>query len=126
MSVVYFIVILIGIITVHEFGHFIFARIFGVDVLEFAIGFGPKLYERRGKKTSFRINVVPVGGYVKLAGEDPTEEQKEGIVGLYSKPAWQRLLIFFAGPLFFCACWLYALCNHSRLLGRALCLNCTC
>ncbi|HOJ87391.1 MAG TPA: site-2 protease family protein [Pseudothermotoga sp.] len=100
MSVVYFIVILIGIITVHEFGHFIFARIFGVDVLEFAIGFGPKLYERRGKKTSFRINVVPVGGYVKLAGEDPTEEQKEGIVGLYSKPAWQRLLIFFAGPLF--------------------------
>ncbi len=100
MSVIYFIIILIGIISVHEFGHFIFARIFGVDVLEFAIGFGPKLYEKRGRKTSFRVNAIPIGGYVKLAGEDPTEEQKEGIVGLYSKPAWQRLLIFFAGPLF--------------------------
>lgn len=100
MSIVYFIIILIGIISVHEFGHFIFARIFGVDVLEFAIGFGPKLYEKKGKKTAFRVNAIPIGGYVKLAGEDPTEEQTEGMVGLYTKPAWQRLLIFFAGPLF--------------------------
>lgn len=100
MSIVYFIIILIGIISVHEFGHFIFARIFGVDVLEFAIGFGPRLYEKKGKKTAFRVNAIPIGGYVKLAGEDPTEEQTEGIVGLYTKPAWQRLLIFFAGPLF--------------------------
>ncbi|WP_041081781.1 M50 family metallopeptidase [Thermotoga profunda] len=100
MSIVYFIIILVGIISVHEFGHFIFARIFGVDVLEFAIGFGPKLYEKKGKKTTFRVNAIPIGGYVKLAGEDPTEEQKEGVIGLYSKPAWQRLLIFFAGPLF--------------------------
>ncbi len=100
MSIVYFIIILIGIISVHEFGHFIFARIFGVDVLEFAIGFGPKLYEKKGKKTAFRVNAIPIGGYVKLAGEDPAEEQTEGMVGLYTKPAWQRLLIFFAGPLF--------------------------
>lgn len=100
MSIVYFIIILIGIISVHEFGHFVFAKIFGVDVLEFAIGFGPRLYEKKGKKTTFRVNVIPIGGYVKLAGEDPTEEQKEGVVGLYSKPAWQRLLIFFAGPFF--------------------------
>jgi len=100
MSVVYFLVILVGIISVHELGHFAFARLFGVDVLEFALGFGPKLYEKKGKKTSFRVNLIPIGGYVKLAGEDPTEEQKEGLIGLYSKPAWQRLLIFFAGPLF--------------------------
>ncbi len=100
MSVVYFLVILIGIISVHELGHFVFARLFGVDVLEFALGFGPKLYEKKGKKTSFRVNLIPIGGYVKLAGEDPTEEQREGLIGLYSKPAWQRLLIFFAGPLF--------------------------
>jgi len=50
MFVIYFLLILVGIITVHELGHFIFAKIFGVDVLEFAIGFGPKLYEKKGKK----------------------------------------------------------------------------
>ncbi|HBT26775.1 MAG TPA: peptidase M50 [Pseudothermotoga sp.] len=100
MFVIYFLLILVGIITVHELGHFIFAKIFGVDVLEFAIGFGPKLYEKKGKKTAFRINLFPIGGYVRLAGEDPMEETQEGIVGLYSKSAWQRLLIFFSGPLF--------------------------
>lgn len=50
MFVIYFLLILVGIITVHELGHFIFAKIFGVDVLEFAIGFGPKLYEKKARK----------------------------------------------------------------------------
>ncbi len=100
MSVIYFLLILMAVITVHELGHFAFARIFGVDVLEFAIGFGPKIFERKGRKTSFRINVFPIGGYVKLAGENLGEQYSEDIVPLTSKPAWQRLLIFAAGPMF--------------------------
>ncbi|AEH51159.1 M50 family metallopeptidase [Pseudothermotoga thermarum] len=100
MSVVYFLLILMAVITVHELGHFVFARMFGVDVLEFAIGFGPKIYEKKGKRTNFRINVFPIGGYVRLAGEDVSENYTEGVVPITSKPAWQRLLIFASGPIF--------------------------
>lgn len=85
------------VVIVHEFGHFLFAKIFGVDVLEFAIGFGPILYKKKFGKTLLRINLIPLGGYVRLKGEQLDEE---GENALYSKPAWQRLLIAFAGPLF--------------------------
>lgn len=100
MSVIYFIVIFMAVVVVHELGHFAFAKLFKVDVHEFAIGFGPKIYQKRFKTFNFRINIFPLGGYVKLAGEDPTEELVGRTRGLYSKPAWQRLLIFLAGPVF--------------------------
>jgi len=57
-----------GVISIHEVGHYVFAKLFKVRVLEFALGFGPKIYERKGKETSFRVNVFPIGGYVRLAG----------------------------------------------------------
>ncbi|MDK2923835.1 MAG: regulator of sigma protease [Pseudothermotoga sp.] len=98
MAVVYFLIVFMAVVVVHELGHFVFAKLFRVDVHEFAIGFGPKIYQKKFRKTLFRINVFPLGGYVKLAGEDPTEAQSPQ--SLYSKPAWQRLLIFLAGPLF--------------------------
>lgn len=99
MAVVYFLIVFMAIVIVHELGHFTLAKLFKVDVLEFAIGYGPKIYHKKFKKTLFRINIFPLGGYVKLAGEDPTEAM-EGAQTLYSKPAWQRLLIFLAGPAF--------------------------
>lgn len=99
MAVVYFLIIFMAVVVVHELGHFAFARFFKVDVLEFAIGYGPKIYQKKFKRTTFRINVFPLGGYVRLAGEDPTEATGEA-GSLYSKPAWQRLLIFLAGPVF--------------------------
>jgi len=92
-----FIAVFMFVVIVHEFGHFLFAKIFGVDVLEFAIGFGPVIYKRKIGKTLLRINIIPFGGYVRLKGEQLDEE---GESSLYSKPAWQRLLISFAGPLF--------------------------
>lgn len=101
MSFIYFLLILMGVISIHEVGHYVFAKLFKVRVLEFALGFGPKIYERKGKETSFRVNVFPIGGYVRLAGEDLSEARDTSDEhSLYSKPAWQRLLISLAGPFF--------------------------
>lgn len=102
LTLIYFFLILTAIVVVHEFGHYLFARIFGVRALEFAVGFGPRIFSKKGKKTEFRINVLPLGGYVKLAGETP-EELSEEIPEdelFFNKPSWQRFLIAFAGPLF--------------------------
>ncbi len=101
MTVVVFILVFVGIVVVHEFGHYLFARMFGVQVLEFAIGFGPAIYKKKGRETTFRVNIFPLGGYVRLAGENPYDEGDwEDGKGFYDKPAWQRFFISFAGPLF--------------------------
>lgn len=102
-SIIYFILILIGIVLVHEFGHFVFAKLFKVYVLEFAFGFGPCLFSIKGKETKYRFNAIPLGGYVKMAGEDPSVERMEGVPKekmLYSKAPWKRLIIVAAGPVF--------------------------
>ncbi|QTA38252.1 site-2 protease family protein [Thermosipho ferrireducens] len=97
LNFVAFIIVFMVVVIVHELGHFIFAKLFSVKVLEFAIGFGSAIWKKKIKGTLLRINIVPFGGYVRLKGEDITEEGEDS---LYSKPAWQRLLIAFAGPLF--------------------------
>lgn len=101
LTLIYFIIVLGLIVLVHEFGHFIFAKMFGVYVYEFSIGMGPKLFgtkEKKGK-TTYNIRALPIGGFVQLAGEDATEEDKEIPKGshLYEKPIWQRFLIMFFG-----------------------------
>ncbi|ODN31135.1 site-2 protease family protein [Fervidobacterium thailandense] len=98
VNVVAFILVFMFIVVVHELGHFLFARIFGVTVKEFAIGFGPHIYRRRGKRTDFRINIFPLGGYVRLKGEEPGEAEEPD--ALYGVAAWKRFLIVLAGPLF--------------------------
>ena len=70
INLLLFIVILGVIVFVHEFGHFIFAKITGVYVYEFAIGMGPKLWSKQGKETEYSIRAVPIGGFCQLAGED--------------------------------------------------------
>jgi len=102
LFILYFILIFTGIVSVHELGHYLFAKLFKVKVLEFAFGFGPKVQAIKGKETVFRFNLIPFGGYVKLLGEEETEEVGEEDIGrrYYDKPAFQRLLISFAGPLF--------------------------
>ena len=101
LTFIYFILILGIIVLVHEFGHFIFSKIFGVYVYEFSIGMGPRLFgtkKVRGK-TQYNIRLFPIGGFVQLAGEDPTEEDSEVPEGgyLYNKPVWQRAIIMAAG-----------------------------
>ncbi|MFO7882560.1 MAG: site-2 protease family protein [Kosmotogaceae bacterium] len=103
MTILYFLLILTAVVLMHELGHYLFARLFGVRVLEFAIGFGPKIFSKKGKKTEFRINPIPLGGYVKMAGENPYEEDSQEIPEkelFNKKSAWKRFLITFAGPLF--------------------------
>ncbi|MEN3011879.1 MAG: RIP metalloprotease RseP [Dictyoglomus thermophilum] len=94
--------ILFGLLTIpHEFGHFIFAKIFGVKVYEYAIGFGPKILEIKGKETRFVLRLIPIGGFVKMAGVDdinlPEFEEVPENRRFYRKAPWQRFLILFAG-----------------------------
>ncbi|MGM0640565.1 MAG: site-2 protease family protein [Thermotogota bacterium] len=102
MAILWFLIIFTVIVVVHEFGHFIFAKMFNTKVLEFSIGFGPKLFFKKGKKTDFAIRMIPLGGYVKLAGEDDLEniEDNDDPTLLFNKKPYQKLLISFAGPLF--------------------------
>ncbi len=92
------ILVLVGI---HEAGHFLVARAFGVYIKEFAIGFGPKLLSVRGKETRYTLRLIPFGGYVKMAGEDQLESGSDVPSDrmLYSKPPYARALISLAGPL---------------------------
>ena len=104
-----FLALLGVLVTIHEYGHFIFARIFNVHVQRFSIGMGPVIYKRLDKHgTEFAISALPLGGYVsmitnKLIEHEPeikeklTEEQIKNTFD--SKPKWQRALIMFAGPL---------------------------
>jgi regulator of sigma E protease len=105
MNTILGIVLVLGVmILVHEWGHFIVARLFGVRVDVFSIGFGPRLFGWKRGTTDYRLSALPFGGYVRMAGQDlsevdsgdvaPTGSQDE----LMSKPRWQRALISFAGP----------------------------
>lgn len=103
MTLIYFVLILGIIILVHEFGHFIFAKKFGVYVYEFAIGMGPKIWSKKDKKgeTEYSIRAIPIGGFVSLAGEDATIEDKKLKKDryLHKKPIWQRFLIMVFGAM---------------------------
>ena len=85
-------------ILVHEFGHFAAAKIFGVRVEQFAIGFGKRLFGVRKGETDYRINLLPLGGYVKMSGENPLEARTGDPAEFMSHPRWQRFIIAFAGP----------------------------
>ena len=84
------------LIFIHEFGHYIMARIFRVRIKEFSIGMGPKLVTYTSKKTDIKysLGMFPIGGYVSMAGEDEDSDDENA---LFRKPAWQRLLITVAG-----------------------------
>lgn len=100
LTLIYFILILGIIVLVHEFGHFIFAKIFGVYVYQFSIGMGPKIFGKKPKnsETEYCIRAIPIGGYVQLAGEEVEDDKKiPKDKKIFSKPAWQRFLIMFFG-----------------------------
>lgn len=95
--------LLLGVLVfVHEFGHFIVAKSLGVKVLRFSIGFGPRVVGFTRGETEYRIAWLPLGGYVKMAGEQPGEElpPEEAKRGFLAQPPWKRALIVFAGPFF--------------------------
>ena len=103
-TIVSFVAVLGVLILIHEFGHFIMARLSGVGVERFSIGFGPVLWRVRGKETEYCVSLFPLGGYVKMMGDDenPIEGGKGGPVdprrAFNAKPLAVRFLIVFAGP----------------------------
>ena len=93
----WWLLVLIGImIVIHELGHYVVARLFDVHIEAFSVGFGPKLVRWRRGETEFRIAWLPIGGYVRMAGEQPNDAPDPR--GFNVKPRWQRLLIVAAGP----------------------------
>src|ERR1700732_4707382 len=93
-----FILVLGVLIFVHEFGHFIVAKLFRVRVLVFSFGFGQRLFGFKKGDTDYRVSLIPLGGYVRMAGDTPEENQAGDPGEFLSKPKWQRFLILLAGP----------------------------
>ena len=102
INLLLFIVILGIIVFVHEFGHFIFAKIAGVYVFEFAIGMGPKIWGFKKGETEYNLRAIPIGGFCSMAGEDFDDEELKKVPKkrrLQAKTAWQRFLIMVFGPM---------------------------
>jgi len=102
ITVVSAIIVLGVLIFVHEFGHFIVAKWFDIKVLRFSLGFGPKLIGKTYGETEYCISAVPLGGYVKILGQDPEEEvePEEEERAFSKKSVWVRMAVVVAGPLF--------------------------
>ena len=101
MDLLYFIILTSSLIFVHELGHFAFAKVFGVKVITFSLGFGPKVLRLRGRETEYCVGLIPLGGYVKML-----ERSKSDIVmpedrrrTFESLPLYKRIIIVVAGPL---------------------------
>jgi regulator of sigma E protease len=97
-SVWWLIVLIGGMILLHELGHFWAARMFDVRVDVFSFGFGPRLFGIRRGETDFRFSLILFGGYVKMAGDTPGDEHISDPRAFLAKPRWQRLIIVAAGP----------------------------
>src|SRR5215467_5004734 len=91
--------VLIGVmINLHELGHVWAARYFDVKVEAFSFGFGKRLFGFRRGETDYRFSLIPLGGYVKMAGEQASDENTDDPRSFLAKPRWQRLIVAFAGP----------------------------
>ena len=98
MTTIFAAIFVFGVlVTVHEFGHFITAKLTGMRVDEFAVGFGPKIYQTTEGETKYSLRLIPLGGYNKIAGMDPDEEPTPD--GFTSKPIFSRMLVILAGPI---------------------------
>lgn len=101
LSVVLAVIILLAMITVHEFGHYLSGRILDFKIDEFSIGFGPALFKRKSKKSGrvFSVRAFPLGGYCAFAGEDGDDkgEEVEGVFNLQSP--WKRIIVLVSGAL---------------------------
>jgi regulator of sigma E protease len=104
MFILLFLLTLTVLVFVHELGHFLMAKLFGIRVDEFAIGFPPKIFSKTVGETKYAINLIPFGGYVKIWGEDPEEgvvlSEQEQKRNLSFAPKWKQAVILLSGILF--------------------------
>src|SRR5580765_573854 len=101
-----FIIILGAAVILHEFGHFIVAKLFKIRVETFSVGFGPRLFGKKFGHTDYRVSAIPLGGYVKLGGDESNAPiEGEGASDIPPeerfdlRPRWQRILVALAGPV---------------------------
>lgn len=101
-NIIALIIVLGVLVFFHEFGHFIVARFFGVGVEKFSLGFGPRLFGKKVGMTDYRVSAIPLGGYVKMVGEEPDAEISEDMIpfSFTHKSVYKRMAIVIAGPLF--------------------------
>ncbi|PYV63424.1 MAG: RIP metalloprotease RseP, partial [Acidobacteria bacterium] len=97
ISLVSMIVIIGFMVLIHEFGHYAVAKLLGVRVEQFAIGFGKRLFGFKKGDTDYRVNALPFGGYVKMSGENPMDDRTGDPGEFMSHPRWHRFLIAIAG-----------------------------
>ena len=94
------VILVLGLmIFVHELGHFLAAKFYGVRVLVFSLGFGKRLLHLTRGDTDYRISALPFGGYVKMAGDDPSAERQGDPGEFLAKPRWQRFVVVVMGPV---------------------------
>ena len=98
MSIIIMILLLSLLILVHEFGHFIFGKLLGFTVLEYAIGFGPVIFKKQGRETLYSLRLIPFGGFCKFAGEDGEDKAEKGNFNEQSCP--KRFMVLVAGAVF--------------------------
>lgn len=100
MAVLYFLVLVGVLVAIHEFGHFVAAKLLDFKVTRFSIGFGQPLVRVRRGETEYQVALIPIGGYVRILGEDATDDipPEDAHRAFRVKPLWQRLLVVFAGP----------------------------
>src|SRR2546423_10544043 len=101
-----FIIVLGAAVILHEFGHFIVAKLFKIRVEVFSVGFGPRLFGKRFSQTDYRVSAIPLGGYVKLGGDEsnaPIEGESAPDIPSHERfdlrPRWQRISLALAGPI---------------------------
>ena len=100
MSIILAIIILGIIIFLHELGHFMTAKYYKMPVMEFAIGMGPKIFTKKIGETDYSIRMLPLGGFVNIAGMQPEENPENEIPGgFYTKPAFSRFVVLIAGVM---------------------------
>src|SRR5262247_3695015 len=97
-TILAFLFVLGVLVFVHELGHFLAARRIGVRVLTFSLGFGPKLVRTKRGDTEYCISAIPLGGYVKMAGENPDEPRSGAADEFMSKSKWERFQVLIMGP----------------------------
>lgn len=100
MNILIFLIILLVLVIVHEFGHFFTAKKFGIRVDEFGFGFPPKLFGIKKGETEYTVNLLPLGGFVKIFGENPDEENTNGpdrARSFVHKAKWKQAIVLFAG-----------------------------
>jgi regulator of sigma E protease len=120
MTVILFIVVLAVLIFVHELGHFVTAKLFGIRVDEFALGFPPRVFGWKKGETQYSLNLIPLGGFVKIFGEDPDDESLTGPDSKRSfvnAAKWKQIIILLSG-IFMNVVFAWLLISVSFSIGR--------